>query len=213
MAGSKGDWIEVRGAREHNLRDVSCRIPRGRLTVETGLSGSGKSSLAFDTLFAEGQRRYLESLPARVRAHLDKLPRPDVDFVDGLAPAIAIGQFAGPPGPRATLATAADLHDHLRLLFAHLGTPHCPRGGRGVRSVSPGARAGCGTRRRAGCARARRGPRSSPHRTPPRRYSFEKTVTWTFFFRPHWRASRADENQRSSRCGPLIAPPRSSTVA
>ena len=89
MAGSEGDWIEVRGAREHNLRGVSCRIPRGRLTVVTGLSGSGKSSLAFDTLFAEGQRRYLESLPARVRAHLDKLPRPDVDFVDGLAPAIA----------------------------------------------------------------------------------------------------------------------------
>ena len=139
MAGSKGDWIEVRGAREHNLRDVSCRIPRGRLTVVTGLSGSGKSSLAFDTLFAEGQRRYLESLPARVRALLEKLPRPDVDFVGGLAPAIAVGQFAGAPGPRATLATAADLHDHLRLLFAHLGTPHCPRCGRVVRSVSPGA--------------------------------------------------------------------------
>jgi len=139
VAGSKGDWIEVRGAREHNLRDVSCRIPRGRLTVVTGLSGSGKSSLAFDTLFAEGQRRYLESLPARVRALLEKLPRPDVDFVGGLAPAIAVGQFAGAPGPRATLATAADLHDHLRLLFAHLGTPHCPRCGRVVRSVSPGA--------------------------------------------------------------------------
>ena len=139
MASSKGDWIEVRGAREHNLRDVSCRIPRGRLTVVTGLSGSGKSSLAFDTLFAEGQRRYLESLPARVRALLEKLPRPDVDFVGGLAPAIAVGQFAGAPGPRATLATAADLHDHLRLLFAHLGTPHCPRCGRVVRSVSPGA--------------------------------------------------------------------------
>lgn len=139
MAGSKVDWIEVRGAREHNLRDVSCRIPRGRLTVVTGLSGSGKSSLAFDTLFAEGQRRYLESLPARVRALLEKLPRPDVDFVGGLAPAIAVGQFAGAPGPRATLATAADLHDHLRLLFAHLGTPHCPGCGRAVRSVSPGA--------------------------------------------------------------------------
>ena len=94
MAGSKGDWIEVRGAREHSLRDVSCRIPRGRLTVVTGLSGSGKSSLAFDTLFAEGQRRYLESLPARVRALLEKLPRPDVDFVGGLAPAISIGRSA-----------------------------------------------------------------------------------------------------------------------
>ena len=111
MAGSKGDWIEVRGAREHNLRDVSCRIPRGRLTVVTGLSGSGKSSLAFDTLFAEGQRRYLESLPARVRALLEKLPRPDVDFVGGLAPAIAVGQFAGAPArarrspPRRTSTT------------------------------------------------------------------------------------------------------------
>ena len=139
MSGPEGDWIVVRGAREHNLRDVSCRLPRGRLVAVAGLSGSGKSSLAFDTLFAEGQRRYFESLPARVRATLDKLPRPDVDFVDGLSPAIAVGQFAGAPGPRPTLATAADIHDHLRLLFAHLGTPHCPRCGRVVRSVSPGA--------------------------------------------------------------------------
>ena len=152
MAGSKGDWIEVRGAREHNLRDVSCRIPRGRLTVVTGLSGSGKSSLAFDTLFAEGQRRYLESLPARVRALLEKLPRPDVDFVGGLAPAIAVGQFAGAPGPRATLATAADLHDHLRLLFAHLGTPTARAAGASCAPSppEPSRSASCASRRERG---------------------------------------------------------------
>ena len=137
-AGGAG-WIEVRGARVHNLAGVSCRIPRGRTTVVTGVSGSGKSSLAFDTLFAEGQRRYLESLPPGARRFLERLPRPDVDFVEGLAPAIAIGQASAAAGPRSTLATLAGLHDHLRLLFAHLGTPHCPGCGREIRAVSPGA--------------------------------------------------------------------------
>ena len=131
--------ITLRGARVHNLQSVNVRIPRGKLTVFTGVSGSGKSSLAFDTLFAEAQRRYLESLPPYARQFLEKLERPALDFAEGLSPAVSIGQFASAAGPRSTLATVAELHDHLRLLFAHLGTPHCPHCGRVVRAVSPGA--------------------------------------------------------------------------
>ena len=132
-------WVEVRGARTHNLRDASVRFPRGAITVVTGVSGSGKTSLAFDTVFAEGLRRYLESLPTRARQSLERLERPDVDFVGGLAPAISIGRARSAPGPRSTLATLADLHDHLRLLFAHLGQAHCPRCGRAIRAIAPGA--------------------------------------------------------------------------
>lgn len=136
--GKARDGIVVQGARVHNLQSVSCRISRNSLTVITGVSGSGKSSLAFDTLFAEGQRRYLESLPPYARSFLEKMDRPAVDFVEGLSPAISIGQFTSPAGPRSTLATVAELHDYLRLLFAHLGVPHCPHCGRIVRAVSPG---------------------------------------------------------------------------
>ena len=132
-------WVEVRGARTHNLRDVSVRFPRGAMTAVTGVSGSGKTSLAFDTVFAEGLRRYLESLPTHARRFLERLERPDVDSADGLAPAISIGRPGSAPGPRSTLATIADLHDWLRLLFAHLGQAHCPRCGRAVRAVAPGA--------------------------------------------------------------------------
>ena len=139
LTGGEDGFIVVRGARAHNLRDVSVRFPRGRMTVVTGVSGSGKSSLAFDTVFAEGQRRYLESLPPHARQFLDRLERPDVDYVGGLAPAIAIGRPTAAAGPRSTLATVSELHDHLRLLFAHLGTAHCPSCGRVVRAVSPGA--------------------------------------------------------------------------
>lgn len=131
--------ITVRGARTHNLAGVSVRIPRGAMTVVSGVSGSGKSSLAFDTLFAEGRRRYLESLPSSARRVLEKLPRPDVDLVEGLSPAIALAQPESSPDPRSTLATVADFHGHLRLVFAHLGTAHCPECGRVVRPVSPGA--------------------------------------------------------------------------
>ena len=129
--------IRIRGAREHNLRNVSADIPRDRLTVVTGVSGSGKSSLAFDTLYAEGQRRYVESLSVHARQFLERLPRPDVDSVDGLSPAIAIGQrsFAG-ANPRSTVATATELMDHLRALFAVAGVPHCPQCGRPVGSSS-----------------------------------------------------------------------------
>ncbi len=130
------DFITVEGARVHNLKNISVQIPRNKLTVITGVSGSGKSSLAFDTLFAEGQRRYLESLPAYTRQFLDKLDRPDVDSVQGLSPAIAIEQHSSEPGPRSTLATATELHDYLRLLFATIGVPHCPKCGKVVESTS-----------------------------------------------------------------------------
>ena len=130
------DAIVVRGARVHNLKSVSVSIPRNRMTVITGVSGSGKSSLAFDTLFAEGQRRYLESLPAYARQFLDQMDKPDVDSVHGLSPAISIAQYSSSSGPRSILATATELHDHLRLLFAYIGTPHCHQCGKVVGATS-----------------------------------------------------------------------------
>ncbi|MBQ7666669.1 MAG: hypothetical protein IJS46_01590, partial [Kiritimatiellae bacterium] len=134
----KGE-ITVRGARTRNLRNVCVRLPHGAMTVVSGVSGSGKSSLAFDTIFAEGRRRYLESLPSSARQYLEKLPRPDVDVVEGLAPAISIAQPHGGADPRSTLATLADLHGHFRLVFAHFGTAHCPECGRAIRPVCAGA--------------------------------------------------------------------------
>ncbi|MGI5869213.1 MAG: excinuclease ABC subunit UvrA [Kiritimatiellia bacterium] len=130
------DAIVVTGARAHNLKNISVTIPRNRLTVVTGVSGSGKSSLAFDTLFAEGQRRYLESLPAYARQFLDQMDKPDVDSVTGLSPAISIEQHSSTPGPRSILATATELHDYLRLLFSTLGVPHCHRCGKRVEATS-----------------------------------------------------------------------------
>ena len=124
------EWITITGAREHNLQNINVRIPRGQLTVVTGLSGSGKSSLAFDTLFAEGQRRYVESLSAYVRQFLDQMQKPDVDSVEGLSPAIAIEQRSAGANPRSIVATTTEIHDYLRLLFAHIGIPHCPRCGK-----------------------------------------------------------------------------------
>ncbi|MDP7570843.1 MAG: excinuclease ABC subunit UvrA, partial [Myxococcota bacterium] len=126
--------IVVRGAREHNLRDIEVRIPRDRLVVVTGLSGSGKSSLAFDTLYAEGQRRYVESLSAYARQFLDQMSKPDVDSIDGLSPAIAIAQKTLGRNPRSTVGTITEIADYLRLLFARAGDPHCPRCGRPIAS-------------------------------------------------------------------------------
>ena len=126
------EWIQIRGAREHNLKDVSVRIPRDRLTVITGLSGSGKSSLAFDTLYAEGQRKYVESLSAYARQFLEQLQKPDVDDIDGLSPAISIEQRTAGSNPRSTVATTTEIHDYLRLLFAHVGTAHCPACGKPI---------------------------------------------------------------------------------
>jgi len=126
------DWIVVAGAREHNLKNITVRIPRNRLTVITGLSGSGKSSLAFDTLYAEGQRKYVESLSAYARQFLEQMQKPDVDAIEGLSPAIAIEQRMGGSTPRSIVATSTEIHDYLRLLYATVGRPHCPRCGRPV---------------------------------------------------------------------------------
>jgi len=118
--------IVVRGAREHNLRDVTVGLPRGRLVCLSGVSGSGKSSLAFDTLYAEGQRRYVESLSTFARQFLGQLPRPDVDSVTGLSPSISIAQKSAGTNPRSTVATMTEIHDFLRVLYARVGTAHCP---------------------------------------------------------------------------------------
>ncbi len=124
--------ISVRGARQHNLRDISVRIPRNALTVVTGLSGSGKSSLAFDTIYAEGQRRYVETLSAYARQFLDQIERPDVDSIEGLSPAISIEQKTTSRSPRSTVGTITEIYDYLRLLYASVGTPHCPNCGRPI---------------------------------------------------------------------------------
>src|SRR4030081_2251375 len=122
----------VRGAREHNLRNIDVTIPRDRLTVITGLSGSGKSSLAFDTIYAEGQRRYVESLSSYARQFLGLMEKPDVDQIDGLSPAISIDQKSTSRNPRSTVATVTEIYDYLRLLFARIGVPHCPVDGSSV---------------------------------------------------------------------------------
>jgi excinuclease ABC subunit A len=124
--------ITVRGARQHNLRDIQVRIPRNTLTVVTGLSGSGKSSLAFDTIYAEGQRRYVETLSAYARQFLDQIERPDVDSIEGLSPAISIEQKTTSRSPRSTVGTITEIYDYLRLLYASVGTPHCPNCGRPI---------------------------------------------------------------------------------
>ena len=124
--------ISVRGARQHNLRDISVHIPRNTLTVVTGLSGSGKSSLAFDTIYAEGQRRYVETLSAYARQFLDQIERPDVDSIEGLSPAISIEQKTTSRSPRSTVGTITEIYDYLRLLYASVGTPHCPNCGRPI---------------------------------------------------------------------------------
>src|SRR5450755_1059338 len=118
--------ITVRGARQHNLRNVDVSIPRNTLTVVTGLSGSGKSSLAFDTIYAEGQRRYVETLSAYARQFLDQMERPDVDAIDGLSPAISIEQKTTSRSPRSTVGTITEIYDYLRLLYSSIGIPHCP---------------------------------------------------------------------------------------
>ncbi len=130
------DHIRIRGARTHNLRNVNLDIPRERLVVITGLSGSGKSSLAFDTLYAEGQRRYVESLSAYARQFLQLMEKPDVDLIEGLSPAISIEQKATSHNPRSTVGTVTEIHDYLRLLFARVGDPHCPEHGLALSSQS-----------------------------------------------------------------------------
>ena len=131
------DRLIVRGAREHNLQDVSLDLPRDRLIVFTGLSGSGKSSLAFDTIYAEGQRRYVESLSAYARQFLGQMDKPDVDFIEGLSPAISIDQKSASRNPRSTVGTITEIYDYLRLLYARVGIPHCPKDGSVVSRQTP----------------------------------------------------------------------------
>src|SRR5215203_2683692 len=122
-------YISVRGARQHNLKNISVEIPRNTFTVITGLSGSGKSSLAFDTIYAEGQRRYVETLSPYARQFLDQMERPDVDSIDGLSPAISIEQKTTSRSPRSTVGTVTEIYDYLRLLYSSIGVPHCPECG------------------------------------------------------------------------------------
>ena len=132
----QNDRIVVRGAREHNLKNIDLDIPRDKLVVFTGLSGSGKSSLAFDTIFAEGQRRYVESLSAYARQFLGQMEKPDVDHIDGLSPAISIDQKGTSRNPRSTVGTVTEIYDYLRLLYARVGHPHCPNCGRPITQQS-----------------------------------------------------------------------------
>lgn len=127
-------FISIKGAREHNLKNVSLDIPRNKFVVITGLSGSGKSSLAFDTMYAEGQRRYVESLSSYARMFLGQMSKPDVDSIDGLSPAVSIDQKTTSKNPRSTVGTTTEIYDYLRLLFARLGIPHCPDCGRVIQA-------------------------------------------------------------------------------
>src|SRR5207245_4412993 len=129
MAISK---ITVRGARQHNLKNISVDIPRNTFTVITGLSGSGKSSLAFDTIYAEGQRRYVETLSPYARQFLDQMERPEVDSIDGLSPSIAIEQKTTTRSPRSTVGTITEIYDYLRVVYSSIGAPHCPNCGRAI---------------------------------------------------------------------------------
>jgi len=126
------EYLHVKGAREHNLKNIDVKIPRNTLTVITGLSGSGKSSLAFDTIYAEGQRRYVESLSAYARQFLGLMEKPDIDFIEGLSPAISIEQKGTAKNPRSTVGTVTEIYDYLRLLFARVGVPHCVKCGQPI---------------------------------------------------------------------------------
>src|SRR6516165_4419375 len=127
-----GNQIIVSGAREHNLKDISLALPRDALVVITGLSGSGKSSLAFDTIYAEGQRRYVESLSSYARQFLGQMHKPDVDYLAGLSPSISIQQKTAARNPRSTVGTITEVYDYLRVLFARVGQGHCPQCGRPI---------------------------------------------------------------------------------
>jgi hypothetical protein len=137
MAAAPEAKIIVRGAREHNLKNVSIEIPRDKMVVFTGLSGSGKSSLAFDTIYAEGQRRYVESLSAYARQFLGQMDKPDVDVIEGLSPAISIDQKSASRNPRSTVGTITEVYDYLRLLFARIGVQHCANDGTRLQRQTP----------------------------------------------------------------------------
>src|SRR3989339_1485751 len=136
MPKDNTEKITIRGARTHNLKNITLEIPRGTLTVFTGLSGSGKSSLAFDTIFAEGQRRYVESLSAYARQFLHQMQKPDVDEITGLSPAFSIDQKSRSNNPRSTVATITEIYDYLRILYARVGKPHCLICNREIKKLS-----------------------------------------------------------------------------
>ena len=175
---SRQDQIVVSGAREHNLKDVSVAMPRDALVVITGLSGSGKSSLAFDTIYAEGQRRYVESLSAYARQFLGQMDKPDVDSIEGLSPAISIDQKTTSRNPRSTVGTVTEIYDYLRLLWARIGKPHCLNCGRPIAAQSaeqiidqimaPARRARGSWSWRRSCAAARASTASSSRSCAPR---------------------------------------------
>ena len=130
------EFITIKGAREHNLQNVDLKLPRDKMVVITGISGSGKSSLAFDTIYAEGQRRYMESLSSYARQFLGQMEKPDVDYIEGLSPAISIDQKTTSKNPRSTVGTVTEIYDYLRLLYARVGHPHCPECGKPIRRQS-----------------------------------------------------------------------------
>lgn len=130
------DQIVIRGAKEHNLKNIDLTIPRNKMIVFTGLSGSGKSSLAFDTIYAEGQRRYVESLSSYARQFLGQMEKPNVDYIEGLSPAISIDQKTTSKNPRSTVGTVTEIYDYLRLLYANIGIPHCIHCGKTIEQMS-----------------------------------------------------------------------------
>ncbi len=133
MTEERRKFIKIRGANEHNLKNIDLEIPRNELVVMTGLSGSGKSSLAFDTIYAEGQRRYMESLSSYARQFLGQMEKPDVESIEGLSPAISIDQKSTNRNPRSTVGTVTEVYDYFRLLYARIGIPHCPKCGREIK--------------------------------------------------------------------------------
>ena len=130
------EFITIKGAREHNLQNVDLKLPRDKMVVITGISGSGKSSLAFDTIYAEGQRRYMESLSSYARQFLGQMEKPDVDYIEGLSTAISSDQKTTSKNPRSTVGTVTEIYDYLRLLYARVGHPHCPECGKPIRRQS-----------------------------------------------------------------------------
>ena len=130
------EYIRVKGASQHNLKNIDVDIPREKFVVITGLSGSGKSSLAFDTIYAEGQRRYVETLSSYARQFLGQMDKPEVEYIEGVSPAISIDQKTTSKNPRSTVGTVTEIYDYLRLLFARIGTPHCPKCGKEIKQQS-----------------------------------------------------------------------------
>ena len=175
--------IVIRGAREHNLQNVDVTIPRDKLVVITGLSGSGKSSLAFDTIYAEGQRRYVESLSSYARQFLGQMDKPDLDSIDGLSPAVSIDQKTTSKNPRSTVGTVTEIYDYLRLLFARIGVPHCPECGlrwfAGVKASSPNCSRTCAARASRACAWTVRFVRSTIRSSWTRNISTIYKWSWT----------------------------------